>query len=127
MSSTGYGVLVPKVYMLRCPHAITWEYAERIIVTPRIAMVARMAIGTFLLGLLGFIGFIYGILPELGVSLPFSNYLWIPIIVAFTGFVTALIYAGIKPSLKYVFYAIIIEVTFCTVSLVIERELPEMY
>ena len=67
-------------------------------------------------GLLGFIGFIYGILPELGVSLPFASYLWIPIIVAFTIFVTALIYAGIKPSLKYVFYAIIIEVTFFIVT-----------
>ena len=67
-------------------------------------------------GILGFIGFIYGILPELGVSLPFANYLWIPVVVAFTAFVTGLIYAGIKPSLRYVFYAIIIEVSFFIVT-----------
>ena len=63
-------------------------------------------------GILGFIGFAYAILPSLGIALPYVNILWIPVTVAFILFVSFLIYKGIKPSLKYVSYAILIEVIF---------------
>lgn len=63
-------------------------------------------------GILGFIGFAYAILPSLGITLPYINILWIPVTIAFILFVSFLIYKGIKPSLKYVSYAILIEVIF---------------
>jgi amino acid transporter len=63
-------------------------------------------------GILGFIGFAYAILPSLGIAVPYVNILWIPVTVGFILFVSFLIYKGIKPSLKYVSYAILIEVIF---------------
>jgi amino acid transporter len=63
-------------------------------------------------GILGFIGFAYAILPSLGITVPYVNILWIPVTIAFILFVSVLIYKGIKPSLKYVSYAILIEVIF---------------
>ncbi len=63
-------------------------------------------------GILGFVGFAYAILPSLGITLPYVNILWIPVAVVFILFVSFLIYKGIKPSLKYVSYAILIEVIF---------------
>ena len=67
-------------------------------------------------GILGFIGFIYGVLPAVGINVPDASSLWIPIVLAFIVFVSALIYSGIKPSLKYVFYTIIVEITFFIVT-----------
>jgi amino acid transporter len=63
-------------------------------------------------GILGFIGFAYAILPSIGITVPFVNILWIPVTIVFILFVSFLIYKGIKPSLKYVSYAILIEVIF---------------
>ncbi len=70
-------------------------------------------------GILGFIGFIYGVLPAVGINVPDVSILWIPIVLAFIVFVSALIYSGIKPSLKYVFYTIIVEITFFIVTSVV--------
>lgn len=63
-------------------------------------------------GLLGFIGFVYGIFPSLGVTIPYAPFLWIFIIVGMIGLVSFLIYAGIRPSMKVVSYIIAIEVVF---------------
>ncbi len=63
-------------------------------------------------GILGFVGFAYAILPSLGITIPYINVLWIPVSVIFILFVSVLIYKGIKPSLRYVSYAIFIEVLF---------------
>ncbi len=63
-------------------------------------------------GILGFIGFAYAILPSIGITVPYISILWIPVTIAFVLFVGFLIYRGIKPSLKYVSYAILIEVIF---------------
>jgi amino acid transporter len=67
-------------------------------------------------GILGFAAFIYGVLPNIGINLPFQNYLWIPVVLVFIVFVSSLIYSGIKPSLRYVFYTILIEITFFIVT-----------
>ncbi len=67
-------------------------------------------------GILGFVAFIYGVLPNIGINLPYMNYLWIPVVLAFIVFVSSLIYSGIKPSLRYVFYTILIEITFFIVT-----------
>ena len=67
-------------------------------------------------GILGFIGFAYAILPSLGIAIPYVNFLWIPVTIAFILFVSFLIYKGIKPSLKYVSYAILIEVIFFIIT-----------
>ena len=67
-------------------------------------------------GILGFIGFAYAILPSLGITVPYVNILWIPVTIIFILFVSFLIYKGIKPSLKYVSYAILIEVIFFIAS-----------
>ncbi|MEM3675736.1 MAG: APC family permease [Thermoplasmataceae archaeon] len=63
-------------------------------------------------GILGFISFIYGVLPSIGINIPEANYLWIPISLAFLGLVSGLIYSGIKPSLRFVSYTIAIEISF---------------
>lgn len=67
-------------------------------------------------GILGFIGFIYGVLPSIGINVPDATYLWIPIVLGFIGLVAGLIYSGIKPSLRYVLYTIIVEITFFIVT-----------
>lgn len=63
-------------------------------------------------GILGFIGFIYGVLPSIGINVPDATYLWIPIVLGFIALVSGLIYSGIRPSLRYVLYTIIIEIAF---------------
>ncbi len=63
-------------------------------------------------GILGFIGFIYGVLPSVGINVPDATYLWIPIVLVFIAFVSGLIYSGIRPSLRYVLYTIIVEIAF---------------
>ncbi|MEM0140412.1 MAG: APC family permease [Ferroplasma sp.] len=71
-------------------------------------------------GILGFIGFAYAILPSLGIAIPDISIMWIPVTIIFVLFVGFLIYKGIKPSLKYVSYAILIEVIFfITTSLIL--------
>lgn len=67
-------------------------------------------------GILGFIGFIYGVLPAVGIVVQDATFLWIPIVLVFIVFVCGLIYSGIKPSLRYVFYTIIIEIAFFIVT-----------
>lgn len=63
-------------------------------------------------GILGFIGFIYGVLPSVGINVPDATYLWIPIVLGFIVLVSGLIYSGIRPSLRYVLYTILIEIAF---------------
>ena len=67
-------------------------------------------------GILGFAAFIYGVLPAIGITLPYQNFLWIPVVLVFIVFVSSLIYSGIKPSLKYVLYTILIEITFFIIT-----------
>lgn len=63
-------------------------------------------------GILGFIGFVYAIFPSLGINLPYASVLWIPVAIIFVLFVTGLIYTGIRPSLRFVSYTIVVEVSF---------------
>ncbi|MCL5783487.1 MAG: APC family permease [Candidatus Thermoplasmatota archaeon] len=67
-------------------------------------------------GILGFAAFIYGVLPAIGITLPYQNFLWIPVVLVFIVFVSSLIYSGIKPSLRYVLYTILIEITFFIIT-----------
>ncbi|MCL4438642.1 MAG: APC family permease [Candidatus Thermoplasmatota archaeon] len=67
-------------------------------------------------GVLGFIGFLYGLTYSLGISIPFSQYLWIPVVIAFATVVMLLIRSGIKPSLKFVSYTIVVELLFFLVT-----------
>lgn len=63
-------------------------------------------------GLLGFIGFVYGIFPSLGITIPYASFLWIFVTIGMIGLVSFLIYAGIRPSMKVVSFIIAIEVIF---------------
>ncbi|HLH85981.1 MAG TPA: APC family permease [Thermoplasmataceae archaeon] len=67
-------------------------------------------------GILGFISFLYGVLPSVGVNIPYANYLWIPVALAFLGLVAGLIYSGIRPSLRFVSYTITIEIGFFLIT-----------
>ena len=63
-------------------------------------------------GILGFMSFVYAIFPSFGITLPDASVLWIPIAIVFVLIVTGLIYSGIKPSLRFVSYTIVVEVAF---------------
>ncbi|GGM79048.1 amino acid permease [Thermogymnomonas acidicola] len=63
-------------------------------------------------GILGFMGFVYDVFPSFGIQIPFPTFLWIPLSLVFIGVVSWLIYSGIRPSLQFVSYTIIVEVLF---------------
>ena len=67
-------------------------------------------------GVLGFISFLYGLVYALGFSLPYSTYIWIPIVLGFSTLVLFLIRSGIKPSLRFVSFTIVIELMFFLVT-----------
>lgn len=67
-------------------------------------------------GVLGFVSFVYGVLYGLGYTLPFAHYIWIPMVLGFATIVAFLIRSGIRPSLRFVSYTIVIELLFFLVT-----------